>query len=82
MVSAGFVAYLMSICDRRSVATQYAVLTALMALGGSVAGSLSGLLLARLDYAPYFALTVAAGLPGLALVPALRRGGAVSPAGG
>lgn len=81
MVSAGFVAYLMSICDRRSVATQYAVLTALMALGGAVAGSLSGLLLARLDYAPYFALTVASGLPGLALIPVLRRGGAVSPAG-
>jgi hypothetical protein len=38
-------------------------------------------LLARLDYAPYFALTVAAGLPGLALIPALRRGGAVSPSG-
>lgn len=81
MVSAGFVAYLMSICDRRSVATQYAVLTALMALGGAAAGAASGVLLARLDYAPYFALTVAAGLPGLALIPALRRGGAVSPSG-
>lgn len=81
MVSAGFVAYLMSICDRRTVATQYAVLTALMALGGAVAGALSGVLLVRLDYAPYFAMTVAAGLPGLLLIPALGRHGADPPSG-
>jgi glycine cleavage system aminomethyltransferase T len=33
MVTSGFVAFLMSICDRRYTATQYALLTALMAAG-------------------------------------------------
>lgn len=73
MVSAGFVAYLMSICDRRMVATQYAFLTALMAAGGAVAGGFSGILAKQLDYPAYFAMTVAAGVPGIALIAFLKR---------
>ena len=82
MVSAGFVAYLLSICDRRLVATQYAFLTALMAAGGAIASGFSGVLAKQLDYPAYFAMTVAAGLPGVALIAFLKpdpaRSGAVS----
>ena len=80
MVSAGFVAYLMSICERRMVATQYAFLTALMAAGGAIAGGFSGVLAKQLDYPAYFAMTVAAGLPGVALIALLRPKGTCSEA--
>ena len=68
MVAAGFVAYLMSVCSRAHVATQYALLTAIMAAGGALAGSVSGLLTKQLDFTAFFAASVAAGLPGIALI--------------
>ena len=78
MVSSAFVAYLMSICDRRMVATQYALLTSLMAAAGAGIGGFSGLLAARLDFADYFLATALVGLPGIALIAAVAR----APAGG
>jgi PAT family beta-lactamase induction signal transducer AmpG len=72
LVSAGFVAFLMSVCDRAVVATQYALLTALMAASGAIAGSLSGILTRELDYPAFFLLTIFAGAPGLALIPFIR----------
>jgi PAT family beta-lactamase induction signal transducer AmpG len=73
MVSSAFVAYLMSICDRRMVATQYALLTSLMAAAGAGIGGFSGLLAARLDFADYFLATALVGLPGIALIAAVAR---------
>ncbi|MFO0784576.1 MAG: MFS transporter [Phycisphaerales bacterium] len=72
MVAAGFVAYLMSVCSRAHVATQYALLTAIMAAGGALAGSVSGLLARQLDFTAFFAVSVAAGLPGIALIAFVR----------
>ncbi len=72
LVSAGFVAFLMSVCDRTQVATQYALLTALMALGGAIAGGFSGYLTAHLDYPAFFVVTILAGIPGIALIAAVR----------
>ncbi len=72
MVAAGFVAYLMSVCSRAHVATQYALLTAIMAAGGALAGSVSGLLAKQLDFTVFFAVSVAAGLPGIALIAFVR----------
>lgn len=72
MVSAGFVAALMSLCERRVAATQYALLTALMAVGGAIGGSVSGLLLRHLDYGPFFGWSVLLGVPGLLCIPLLR----------
>jgi len=78
LVAAGFVAFLMAVCDRAHVATQYALLTALMAAAGAGISGFSGLLAARLDYVAYFAATVAVGLPGVALIAAAcPRGGAI-----
>jgi len=72
LVSAGFVAFLMSCCDHRYSATQYALLTSLMALGGSLGGALTGFLVQHVGYATFFAITIAAGAPGMAMLPWLK----------
>jgi PAT family beta-lactamase induction signal transducer AmpG len=71
--TAAFVAFLMSVCERRYAATQYAVLSALLALTRSVAGAVSGELTERMGYAPYFLLTFAMGIPAFFLLPAIGR---------
>ena len=73
MVACAFVAYMMSTCDRRATATQYALLTSFMAIGNSLSGWASGWMVANLDYSPFYALTVVSALPGLALLPWLRH---------
>jgi PAT family beta-lactamase induction signal transducer AmpG len=73
MGTAAFVAYLMSVAERRFAATQYALLSALLALTRSVAGAVSGGLAERMGYASYFLLTFLLGLPAFALIPLLRR---------
>ena len=75
MGTAAFVAYLMSVAERRFAATQYALLSALLALTRSAAGAVSGSLAESLGYANYFLLTFALGLPAFALIPLLRRAG-------
>lgn len=71
--TAAFLAFLMSICERDFAATQYAMLSALFGLSRSVIGSFSGVAAQTLGYAEYFWITVALGVPGLLLLPFLRR---------
>ncbi len=71
--TAAFVAFLMSVCEKRFAATQYAVLSALLALTRSVAGWLSGGLAERAGYAPYFLLTFALAFPAYLLLPLIRN---------
>ncbi len=71
--TAAFVAFLMSVCEKRFAATQYAVLSALLALTRSVAGWLSGGLAERAGYAPYFLLTFALAFPAYLLLPFIRN---------
>lgn len=73
--TAAFVAYLMSVCERRYAATQYALLSALLNLTRSVAGPIAGGLAERMGYGPFFALTFALGLPAFLLIPLLERAG-------
>jgi PAT family beta-lactamase induction signal transducer AmpG len=73
LVAAGFVAFLMSCCDRRYSATQYALFTGLMALAATLSGTVSGWMVARLGYTEFFGWTIAAGLPGMLLLPLLDR---------
>lgn len=68
-----FVACLMAMCERRHAATQYALLSSLLALSRSVAGGLSGGLAERMGYAPFFLLTFGLGLPAFLLLPWIRR---------
>jgi PAT family beta-lactamase induction signal transducer AmpG len=71
--TAAFLSYLMSLCEREHAATQYALLSALFAVTRDVAGAFSGLGVERLGYPAYFAVTAALALPGLALLPLVRR---------
>jgi PAT family beta-lactamase induction signal transducer AmpG len=85
MGSAALLALMTLLCDRAHAATQYALLSALVAFSRDLAGALSGFGAERFGYAGFFALTVALALPGLALLPwlapkvALLEGRAAAP---
>jgi PAT family beta-lactamase induction signal transducer AmpG len=71
--TSAYLAFLMSVCEKRYAATQFALLSALLALTRWIAGDLSGNLAEGLGYANYFLLTFLLGLPAFALIPRLRR---------
>jgi PAT family beta-lactamase induction signal transducer AmpG len=71
--TSAYLAFLMSVCEKRYAATQFAVLSALLALTRWIAGDFSGGLTERLGYANYFLLTFFLGLPAFALIPRLRK---------
>ena len=73
--TAAFLAFLMSVCERRYAATQFAVLTAVYALSRWAVGLSSGLLAEQLGFAHYFLLTFALGVPAYALLPWVRHAG-------
>jgi PAT family beta-lactamase induction signal transducer AmpG len=68
MGTASFVAFLMALCDHRFPATQYALLSALAAIGSVYAGPMSGVLAEQFGWAVFFFLTFLAALPGLGLL--------------
>jgi PAT family beta-lactamase induction signal transducer AmpG len=71
--TAAFLSFLMNLCDREHAATQFALLTATFSLGRDVAGAFSGLGVERMGYAWYFTLTAFLAVPGLLLLPFIRR---------
>ena len=73
--TAAFLAFLMSVCERRYAATQFAVLSALLALSRTLAGGASGVLAEKMGYADYFFLTFLLAIPAFALLPWIRNAG-------
>ncbi len=73
MGTAAFVAYLSSLCRIDYTATQYALLSALFALGRIGANASSGWLADQLSWPVFFLVATAAALPGLALLVWLMR---------
>jgi PAT family beta-lactamase induction signal transducer AmpG len=73
MGTAAFLAYLMSVCEKRFAATQFALLSALLALTRSVAAKAAGPAAEALGYAPYFFVTFLLAFPAYALLPLIRR---------
>ncbi len=71
--TAAFLAFLMSVCERRYAATQFAVLSAIFALSRWGAGLASGVLAERFGFAAYFFVTFLMGLPAYGLLPSIRR---------
>ena len=63
-----FVAYLSSLCNVAYTATQYALLTSLMAFSRTVMSSGAGWLADRMDWISFFVVTTIAALPGLLLL--------------
>ena len=79
MGTVAFVAFLMSLCDHRFTATQYALLSSLAALGRVYAGPPSGILaqnlvnqMGILGWMPYFFITFLVAIPGLILLRWMR----------
>ena len=70
--TAAFLAFLMSVCERRYAATQFALLSAIFALSRWAAGLMSGILAERLGFSGYFFLTFLMGLPAYLLLPRMR----------
>ena len=73
MGTAAFVAFLMSLCNRRYTATQYALLSSLASLGRVFIAPTSGYVVESIGWAGFFSLAAITGLPGLLLVWRLRR---------
>jgi PAT family beta-lactamase induction signal transducer AmpG len=73
MGTAAFVALLMALCDHRFSATQYALLSALAAIGRVFVGPPSGFLVEAAGWVWFFFCTFLVALPGLALLWRLRR---------
>jgi PAT family beta-lactamase induction signal transducer AmpG len=66
MGSAAFVAYLSGLCNLAFTATQYALLTSLAAVGRTILSASGGALADHFGWTPFFVLSTAACLPGLA----------------
>jgi len=69
MGTAGFIAFLMSLCDKRFTATQYALLSSLMAVTRVLAGVPTGFMVASMGWPLFYAVSVLGALPGIALLP-------------
>jgi len=64
-----FVAFLMSLCDRRFSATQYALLSSLMAVSRDLLVAPAGNIATITGWPLFFLLSMVAALPGLLLLP-------------
>ncbi|HEY9662914.1 MAG TPA: AmpG family muropeptide MFS transporter, partial [Allocoleopsis sp.] len=67
--TAAFVAYLMSLCNPRFSATQYALLSSLMAVSRDILVAPAGSIAAQTGWSLFFLLTLIAAIPGLLLLP-------------
>ncbi|MBK8479720.1 MAG: MFS transporter [Proteobacteria bacterium] len=66
--TAAFIAFMMSLCDRRFTAFQYALLSSLSTVVGRLLGAGGGWLAERWGWSLFFAITIAAALPALAVL--------------
>ena len=78
-LSAGvFVVFISRLCNAQYTATQYALLSALAAMGRTLLAASSGALVAHLGWEIFFALCVGLALPSLGILWALTRRGALA----
>jgi MFS transporter, PAT family, beta-lactamase induction signal transducer AmpG len=73
MGNAAFLAFIMSICDPRFTATQYALLSSFMALNRVIAAAPMGWVAKTVGWETYYLLSVVAMVPGLLLLTRYRR---------
>lgn len=72
MGTSAFVALLMGLCNHRFTATQFALFSALSAVGRVYVGPLAGQMVEVYGWSLFFAMTVLIALPGLALLVWIR----------
>jgi MFS transporter, PAT family, beta-lactamase induction signal transducer AmpG len=73
MGTAAFVAFLMALCNHNFTATQFALLSALAALGRVFVGPASGVLVNDFGWLIFFLITFLAAIPGLVLLWKMRH---------
>ena len=73
MGTTAFVAYMSSLCNVAYTATQYALLTSLMAMSRTVLSSGAGWLADQVSWPAFFVITTLAALPGLVLLIWMMR---------
>jgi PAT family beta-lactamase induction signal transducer AmpG len=71
MLTAAFLALLMSLCNPRYSATQYALFSGVYALSRSLLAAPAGFLAQAVGWSSFFALTLAAAVPSLLLLAVL-----------
>jgi PAT family beta-lactamase induction signal transducer AmpG len=71
--TAVFAAFLMSICDKRFTATQYALLSSVMAITRVVGGAPTGWMAKYFGWETYFLISILAMIPGLILLTQYSR---------
>lgn len=69
LVTAGFVAFLMSCCNPRFSATQFALLSSLMAVSRDILVAPAGKVAQTVGWSSFFLITLVASVPGLLLLP-------------
>jgi PAT family beta-lactamase induction signal transducer AmpG len=69
LVTAGMTAYLMSMCNKRFTATQFALLSSLMAASRDILVAPAGRIAESVGWPEFFLLTVAMAIPPLLLLP-------------
>ena len=69
LVAAGFVAFLMSLCNSRFSATQFALLSSLMGVSRDVLVAPSGAIAEATGWPLFFLVSLAAAIPGFLLLP-------------
>jgi PAT family beta-lactamase induction signal transducer AmpG len=86
MGDAAFVAFMMSLCDKRFTATQYALLTSFMAVSRIVLGAPTGVVAQAVGWPGFFTLSILGSVPGIVLLsrfaPWNGRGRAAMPDAG
>lgn len=73
MASIAFIAFIMSLCNHRYTATQFALLSALASVGRVFVGPVAGLIVTYFSWPVFFLLSLVACLPGLGLLWYLRE---------
>ena len=73
MGTAAFVAFLMSLCNQRFTATQFALLSAFASVGRVWVGPLAGVLVQSIGWPEFFLMSTLAAVPALILLGWLRQ---------
>jgi PAT family beta-lactamase induction signal transducer AmpG len=68
MATSAFVGFIMSLCNKRFTVTQIALLTSLMAVGRTLAGTAGGWLADQVAWPTYFIVSTLIAIPGLLLL--------------
>ncbi len=81
LVTAGMTAYLMSMCNKRFTATQFALLSSLMAASRDILVAPAGKIAESIGWPGFFLITVAMAIPPLLLLPLIAPWSREAPIG-